>query len=132
MIRLEQNYRSTQTILDAANGVIEHNHGPQGQDACGPRAAWARRCASSASVDEESEALAVIDVVKREVARGHGLKEIAILYRTNAQSRALEDVFKMGSMPYQMIGSVRFYERAEVRDVLAYCKALANPADDSA
>jgi len=81
-------------------------------------------------VDDEAEALSVIELVRREVADGTPLKEIAILYRTNAQSRALEDVFKMGSMPYQIIGSVKFYERAEVRDVLAYCKALANPADD--
>ncbi len=65
----------------------------------------------------------------RRAPRGRARSDIAVLYRTNAQSRALEDVFKMGSMPYQIIGSVRFYERAEVRDVLAYCKAVANPSD---
>ena len=128
VIRLEQNYRSTQTILDAANGVIAHNMGRKGKNL------WTEgevgdKVRVTACLDEESEALSVIDLVKREVARGTSLKQIAILYRTNAQSRALEDVFKMGSMPYQIIGSVRFYERAEVRDVLAYCKAIVNPAD---
>ncbi|HEX6790693.1 MAG TPA: UvrD-helicase domain-containing protein [Candidatus Krumholzibacteria bacterium] len=129
LIRLEQNYRSTQTILDAANGVIEHNRSRKGKrlwtDAGG-----GEKVRVSASADDESEALSVIGIVRREVESGTALKEIAILYRTNAQSRALEDVFKMGSMPYQIIGSVKFYERAEVRDVLAYCKVLANPADD--
>jgi DNA helicase-2/ATP-dependent DNA helicase PcrA len=129
VIRLEQNYRSTQTILDAANGVIEHNRSRKG------KRLWTESGAGekvhlSASVDDESEALSVIEIVRKEVSAGTALKDIAILYRTNAQSRALEDVFKMGSMPYQIIGSVKFYERAEVRDVLAYCKALSNPADD--
>jgi DNA helicase-2/ATP-dependent DNA helicase PcrA len=129
VIRLEQNYRSTQTILDAANGVIEHNAGRKGKRLW-TEGGVGEKVRVAGSVDEEAEALAVLAAVKREVAAGTSLKDIAILYRTNAQSRALEDVFKMGSMPYQIIGSVRFYERAEVRDVLAYCKALANPADD--
>jgi DNA helicase-2/ATP-dependent DNA helicase PcrA len=129
LIRLEQNYRSTQTILDAANGVIEHNAGRKGKRLW-TEGAVGEKVRVKGSVDEEAEALTVLEAVKREVAAGVSLKDIAILYRTNAQSRALEDVFKMGSMPYQIIGSVRFYERAEVRDVLAYCKALVNPADD--
>ncbi len=128
VIRLEQNYRSTKTILDAANGVIAHNAGRKGKTLW-TDGAVGDKVRVTASIDEESEALAVIDLVKREVASGTSLKQIAILYRTNAQSRALEDVFKMGSMPYQIIGSVRFYERAEVRDVLAYCKAIVNPVD---
>jgi DNA helicase-2/ATP-dependent DNA helicase PcrA len=129
VIRLEQNYRSTQTILDAANGVIAHNVGRKGK-VLWTNGGVGEKVRVSGCVDEEAEALAVLSVVKQEVAAGVSLKEIAILYRTNAQSRALEDVFKLGSMPYQIIGSVRFYERTEVRDVLAYCKALANPADD--
>jgi DNA helicase-2/ATP-dependent DNA helicase PcrA len=128
VIRLEQNYRSTQTILDAANGVIAHNAGRKGKNL------WTdgdvgEKVRVTACSDEESEALTVLDMVKREVAAGASPRDIAILYRTNAQSRALEDVFKLGSMPYQIIGGVRFYERAEVRDVLAYCKAVGNPAD---
>jgi DNA helicase II / ATP-dependent DNA helicase PcrA len=128
LIRLEQNYRSTKTILDAANGVIAHNAGRKGKNLW-TDGAVGDKVRVTACLDEESEALAVIDLVKREVASGTSLKQIAILYRTNAQSRALEDVFKMGSMPYQIIGSVRFYERAEVRDILGYCKAIVNPAD---
>ncbi len=128
VIRLEQNYRSTKTILDAANGVIAHNAGRKGKNL------WTEgdvgeKVRVTACSDEESEALAVLDLVKREVAAGASPRDIAILYRTNAQSRALEDVFKLGSMPYQIIGGVRFYERAEVRDILAYCKAIVNPAD---
>jgi len=130
VIRLEQNYRSSQTILDAANGVIEHNRGRKGKRLWTDAGAG-EKVRVSASVDDESEALAVIEVVKREVEAGTSLKEIAVLYRTNAQSRALEEALVSHSkIPYQLIGSVKFYERAEVRDVLAYCKALANPADD--
>ncbi len=72
----------------------------------------------------------VLDTVKSLIGEGYSPKEIAVLYRTNAQSRALEDVFKLGSLPYQIIGGVRFYERMEIRDILAYCKLLANPSDD--
>ena len=128
VIRLEQNYRSTQTILDAANGVIAHNSSRKGKNLW-TEGAVGDKLRVTACADEESEALTVLDMVKREVAAGANPRDIAILYRTNAQSRALEDVFKMGSMPYQIIGGVRFYERAEVRDVLAYCKAVVNPAD---
>ena len=128
LIRLEQNYRSTKTILDAANGVIAHNAGRKGKNLW-TEGEVGEKVRVTACSDEESEAFTVIDLVKRAVAAGASPRDIAILYRTNAQSRALEDVFKMGSMPYQIIGGVRFYERAEVRDVLAYCKAVANPAD---
>jgi len=129
LIRLEQNYRSTQTILDAANGLIAHNAGRKG------KRLWTDgevgdKLRVIGAADEEAEARTVLDLVKREVNAGVNLREIAILYRTNAQSRTIEDAFKMGSLPYQIIGSVRFYERAEVRDILAYCKVLVNPADD--
>ena len=80
-------------------------------------------------MDEEGEAMNVIGAVREHIDAGVSLKEIAILYRTNAQSRALEDVLKMSSVPYQIIGSVRFYERMEVRDILAYCKVLVNTSD---
>jgi DNA helicase-2/ATP-dependent DNA helicase PcrA len=129
VVRLEQNYRSTQTILDAANYVIAHNKGRKGKNL------WTdlgtgERAGLLVSMDEETEAINVLDAVKSLVAAGYSPREIAVLYRTNAQSRALEDVFKLGSVPYQIIGGVRFYERMEVRDILAYCKLLANPSDD--
>ena len=130
VIRLEQNYRSTQTILDAANGVIEHNRGRKGKRLW-TDSGQGEKVHISASPDDESEAMAMIQIVKREIESGTPLKEIAVLYRTNAQSRALEEqLVSHSKIPYQLIGSVKFYERAEVRDVLAYCKALANPADD--
>ncbi len=98
VIRLEQNYRSTKTILEAANGVIAHNAGRKG------KTLWTDgevgdKVRVTACLDEESEALAVMDLVKREVVAGTNLKQIAILYRTNAQSRALEDVFVESSVP---------------------------------
>jgi DNA helicase-2/ATP-dependent DNA helicase PcrA len=130
VIRLEQNYRSTQTILDAANGVIEHNRGRKGKRLW-TDAGEGEKVRVSASADDESEALSAIEIVKREVEAGVPLRDIAILYRTNAQSRALEEkLVEYSKIPYQLIGTVKFYERAEVRDVLAYCKVLANPADD--
>jgi DNA helicase-2/ATP-dependent DNA helicase PcrA len=129
VIRLEQNYRSTQTILDAANHLIANNVGRKGKELWtdGERG---DNIGLIVSMDEESEAMNVLHAVKTLVDDGAALKDIAVLYRTNAQSRSLEDVLKLGSMPYQIIGSVRFYERAEVRDILAYCKLLANPADN--
>jgi len=128
VIRLEQNYRSTKTVLEAANHVIAHNVGRKGKNL------WTEgeqgdKLRVLVSMDEEGEAVNVLQTVREELERGTALKDIAVLYRTNAQSRALEDVLKMGSLPYQIIGSVRFYERMEVRDILAYCKVLANPDD---
>lgn len=129
VIRLEQNYRSTQIILDAANQVIAHNVGRKGKElwTAGERG---EKLGLIVSMDEEAEAMNVLHTVKALVADGINLRDIAVLYRTNAQSRALEDVLKLGSLPYQIIGGVRFYERVEVRDILAYCKLLVNPADD--
>ncbi|UCH83571.1 MAG: UvrD-helicase domain-containing protein [Candidatus Latescibacterota bacterium] len=129
VIRLEQNYRSTQTILDAANHVIAHNRGRRGKNL------WTdgeqgEKVGLIVSMDEETEAMNVLHAVNSLVGEGHGLRDIAVLYRTNAQSRALEDVLKLGGLPYQIIGAVRFYERMEVRDILAYCKLLTNNADD--
>jgi DNA helicase-2/ATP-dependent DNA helicase PcrA len=129
VIRLEQNYRSCQTILDAANQVIANNRGRKGKNLWtdGERG---ERVGLLVSMDEESEAMNVLHSVRTLVGDGVDLRDIAVLYRTNAQSRALEDVLKIGSLPYQIIGSVGFYERMEIRDLLAYCKLLANPADD--
>jgi DNA helicase-2/ATP-dependent DNA helicase PcrA len=128
IVRLEQNYRSSQTILDAANQVIANNVGRKGKNLWtdGDRG---EKVNLIVSMDEESEAMNVLHAVTELVGSGVALRDIAVLYRTNAQSRALEDVLKLGSTPYQIIGSVRFYERAEIRDLLAYCKLIANPAD---
>ncbi len=128
LIRLEQNYRSTGTILRAANQVIGFNRARKGKNL------WTdgeegEKIRLMESLDEEAEAVNILNVVHELAESGYQYRDIAVLYRTNAQSRAIEDVMKMGGVPYQIIGSVRFYERAEVRDVLAYCKVIANPAD---
>jgi DNA helicase-2/ATP-dependent DNA helicase PcrA len=128
VIRLERNYRSTQTILDAANHVIAYNKSRKGKNL------WTdgekgEKVKLIVSMDEETEASNILQAVRTLIDEGLERKDIAILYRTNAQSRVLEDEFKRGSLPYQIIGSVRFYDRMEVRDILAYCKLLNNPAD---
>ncbi|NIM19073.1 MAG: UvrD-helicase domain-containing protein [Candidatus Latescibacteria bacterium] len=128
VIRLERNYRSTRTILDAANHVIAFNKGRKGKNL------WTddeegEKVKLVVSMDEETEAMNVLQTVLSLLEKGLERKDIAVLYRTNAQSRALEDVLKRGSVPYQIIGSVSFYDRMEVRDILAYCKLICNPSD---
>ena len=128
LIRLERNYRSTQTILDAANHVIACNQRRKGKNLW-TDSGQGEKIKLIVSMDEETEASNILLSIQTLIERGLELKDIAVLYRTNAQSRALEDVLKRGSLPYQIIGTVRFYDRMEVRDVLAYCKLLNNPAD---
>lgn len=128
LIRLERNYRSTQTILEAANHVIAHNKSRKGKNL------WTdgdkgEKVKLIISMDEETEAANILQTIRSLLEKGLQRKDVAVLYRTNAQSRVLEDELKRGSLPYQIIGSVRFYDRMEVRDILAYCKLLNNPAD---
>jgi len=129
IVKLEQNYRSTQVILDAAYHVIKANPN---------RAAkrlWTERGGGSKLVvaqtyDEQEEAQAVAREALRLVAEGdHRLADIAVLYRTNAQSRALEEVLLRRGVPYRLIGGLRFYERREVKDVMAYLRLIANPQE---
>lgn len=128
LIRLERNYRSTQTILDAANHVIACNKRRKGKNLW-TDSGEGEKVKLIVSMDEETEASNILQTVHSLTEKGLQLKDIAVLYRTNAQSRTLEDVLKRGSLPYQIIGSVRFYDRMEVRDILAYCKLLNNSAD---
>ncbi len=128
LIRLERNYRSTQTILDAANHVIACNKRRKGKNLW-TDSGEGEKIKLVVSMDEETEASNILQAVHSLAGKGLQLKDIAVLYRTNAQSRALEDVLKRGSLPYKIIGTVRFYDRMEVRDILAYCKLLNNPAD---
>ncbi|RKZ16280.1 ATP-dependent DNA helicase PcrA [bacterium] len=129
VIRLEQNYRSTPVVLRAANEVIAHNRRRKGKNL------WSDRSGGPPlelwwSEDEEDEAAQVRDRIRRLLAETDASrKHIVILYRTNAQSRALEDALRRESIPYQIIGGTRFYERREVRDLLAYLKVILNPAD---
>ena len=129
-ILLEQNYRSTQTILTAANSVIGHNKGRK------PKKLWSdagdgARIVGYVADDEHDEARFVSEEIDRLTDEGGARPaDVAVFYRTNAQSRVFEEVFIRVGMPYKVVGGVRFYERREVRDALAYLRMLVNPADE--
>ncbi|MBX9685830.1 MAG: ATP-dependent helicase [Candidatus Obscuribacterales bacterium] len=131
MIKLEENYRSTSTILDAANSIIKNNT---------ERIDKVLRCNKgkggkirvNAGSDEIDEAYFVAEEMKRLQARGISLSDCAILYRTNSLSRAIEEVLVRSHIPYTMIGGTRFYERAEIKDVISYLKFIYNPLDSQA
>ncbi|MFG2603748.1 DNA helicase PcrA [Streptomyces sp. NPDC048514] len=128
-ILLEQNYRSTQTILSAANAVIERNESRR------PKNLWTNagqgaQITGYVADTEHDEAQFVADEIDRLTdAREAKAGDVAVFYRTNAQSRVFEEVFIRVGLPYKVVGGVRFYERKEVRDVLAYLRVLANPED---
>jgi DNA helicase-2/ATP-dependent DNA helicase PcrA len=128
-ILLEQNYRSTQTILNAANAVIEHNRGRK------PKNLWSdagmgARIVGYVADDERDEARFVSGEIDTLTDAGSRPGDVAVFYRTNAQSRVFEEVFIRLGMPYRVVGGVRFYERREVRDALAYLRMLVNPDDE--
>ncbi|WP_295660672.1 DNA helicase PcrA [uncultured Nocardioides sp.] len=128
-ILLEQNYRSTQTILNAANSVIGNNLSRK------PKRLWSEagegeRIVGYVGDDEHDEARFVSEEIDKLVDTGVRPADVAVFYRTNAQSRVFEEVFIRTGQPYKVVGGVRFYERREVRDALAYLRMLANPADE--
>jgi DNA helicase II / ATP-dependent DNA helicase PcrA len=131
VIPLTRNYRSTRTILSAANAVIAHNRGRTPKDLW-TEAADGPQITRYHATDEQDEALAVVREVEDHVRRDGSLDDVAIFYRTNAQSRVLEDALMRLSVPYRVVGGVRFYERREVKDVLGYLQLIANPDDDVA
>ncbi|TXL90248.1 DNA helicase PcrA [Streptomyces sp. IB2014 016-6] len=128
-ILLEQNYRSTQTILSAANAVIERNESRR------PKNLWTNAGAGAlitgyVADTEHDEAQFVADEIDRMTDASEAKAgDVAVFYRTNAQSRVFEEIFIRVGLPYKVVGGVRFYERKEVRDVLAYLRVLANPED---
>ena len=129
VVRLEENYRSTQVILDAANAVVKNNHERLGKDL------WTKKEAGESvrlyrAPDEESEAWYAAEVIHEAVRQGRRLADCAVLYRTNAQSRAFEMAMARAGISYRLVGGKRFYERKEVKDVLAYLRVVFNPADD--
>jgi DNA helicase-2/ATP-dependent DNA helicase PcrA len=131
VVRLEQNYRSTQTILSAANAVVSHNRGRKS------KSLWTDLGDGDPIrvrelPDEHAEARFVAAEVQRMVDEGTSRAEIAIFYRTNAQSRVLEDMLVRGQIAYQVIGGTKFYERAEIRDAMGYLTFLVNPQDAGA
>src|SRR6266487_2604603 len=132
LVRLEQNYRSTQIILDAANGIIAENTARLGKTLFTEKQGGAPVTLLS-TADERDEAEWLANEFARRAADGDIAYEgMAILYRTNAQSRPLEEAFRFRGIPYRLIGAISFYERREVKDLLAYLRLIANPADDEA
>jgi DNA helicase-2/ATP-dependent DNA helicase PcrA len=132
LIRLEENYRSTQIVLDAANGVIAENSGRIGKTLT-TRRRGGETVTLVAAADERDEAEWVVrELQKRSAASDWSYNEMAVLYRTNSQSRALEEAFRRAGVPYRLIGAISFYERREVKDLLAYLRLIANPADNEA
>jgi DNA helicase-2/ATP-dependent DNA helicase PcrA len=128
VIKLEQNYRSTQTILSAANGVISNNRSRK------EKSLWSELGEGDPVhvrelEDEHAEARFVVSEIERLVDEGGSRDDVAVFYRANAQSRVLEDMLVRYGVPYQVIGGTRFYERAEIKDALAYLTLLVNQAD---
>ncbi len=130
VITLDQNFRSTQTILDAANAVIANNVSRK------PKTLWTdggagEKITRYRAEDEHDEAEWVVHEIGR-LRREYGLRwgEVAVFYRTNSQSRALEEAMVHGEVPYKVVGGTKFYDRREVRDVLAYLRVLVNPDDE--
>jgi len=126
--RLEQNYRSTGRILQAANRVIAHNKQRKGKNLWTSGSDGDLLCEEE-FFDDEDEAARLVDIVRAETSAGMTRGDVTVLYRTNAQSRVLEDGLRRASLPYQIVGSLHFYDRKEVRDLMAYLKLVANPAD---
>jgi DNA helicase II / ATP-dependent DNA helicase PcrA len=128
VVKLEQNYRSTQTILDAANAVIRNNRGQK------PKSLWTDIGQGDPIKireldDEHAEARYVTGEIQRLVDEGASRSEIAVFYRTNSQSRVLEDTLVRAEIAYQVIGGTKFYDRAEIKDAIAYLTVLVNPQD---
>jgi DNA helicase-2/ATP-dependent DNA helicase PcrA len=129
IVILDQNYRSTETILDAANSVIANNTKRT------PKNLWSDRgrgvpIMRYEAEDEHDEAGYVVDEIERLQADGFNLSDMAVFYRTNAMSRVIEDVFVRRAIPYTVVGSVKFYDRKEIKDAVAYLRAVVNPADE--
>jgi len=131
-VKLEENYRSTQTILAAANAIISNN------ETRAPKSLWTQNTPGTpirlyAAATDREEGAFVANTIREMTRSGDGnYSDFAVLYRTNAQSRIVEDQLVMQGVPYRLFGGVRFYERMEIKDVLAYLKAIHNPADDLA
>ena len=131
VVRLEQNYRSTQTILQAANGVIAHNSGRLGKEL------WTAGDSGEpiqlyAGFNEQDEARFIVEQLQAWVSNGHPRRSVAILYRSNAQSRILEEALLRSDVPYRIYGGQRFYERLEIRNAMAYLRLLVSRGDDAA
>ncbi len=129
-IRLEQNYRSTQTILDAANAVIGHNTKRKGKELWTGNGTGGKIKVITA-YDENDEARLIVDeIIEQNSVFGHKFSDIAVLYRMNAQSNSIEHILTRNSIPYRIIGGLRFYDRQEIKDALSYLAVINNPSDE--
>ncbi len=128
VIRLEQNYRSTQNILDAANGIISHNQARKGKTLWTANGTG-EKIQRKETADDLNEATFVVRTVSDNVAAGAKFSDHAVLYRTNAQSGPIERNFARAGIPYRIVGGLKFYDRKEVKDIIAYLAVINNPAD---
>ena len=129
LVKLEQNYRSTQRILRAANAVIARNTDRE------PKELWTDNPEGDAilvvrTMDERDEARLVLRGLRELTSQGHRLSDVAVFYRTHAQSRVIEESLRSANIGYRIVGGMRFYDRAEVKDLLAYLRVMTNPVDD--
>jgi DNA helicase-2/ATP-dependent DNA helicase PcrA len=131
VIRLEENYRSTAPILALANDVISANESRRGKTLRATRAGGEPVVLLEAA-DDRDEAEAVAEAARQWQATRGGWRDCAVLYRTNAQSRAMEEAMRRAGIPYRLVGAVRFYDRREIKDLVAWLRLVANPADDEA
>ena len=129
VILLEQNYRSTQNILDAAMAIIDKNTNRRKKDLFTDRGPG-EKISITEAYDEREQAVFVVDIIRQQIAdKKANPEDFAIMYRTNAQSRLLEEAFLSANMPYKLVGAQRFYGRREVKDIIAYLRIVANPGD---
>ena len=129
VIKLEENYRSTDTILNHANQLIEHNRNRLGKNLRGTRHKG-DSVKLYESHDENEETRKLVDDIKKLLLAGECASDIAILFRVNALSRSLEEGFNKAGLPYKLVGGMKFYERAEIKDLIAYFRILTNPTDN--
>ena len=129
VIRLEQNYRSTQNILDAANSVIKNNYGRKGKKLWTDKGEGEKINVYKAA-NEYEEASFIAEKIAQMVRDGYSYNDMAVLYRANASSRILEEVFMRKALPYRVLSGLRFYDRKEIRDMIAYLRLIKNPDDD--
>ncbi|MDF2935013.1 MAG: ATP-dependent helicase PcrA [Paenibacillaceae bacterium] len=128
-ILLEQNYRSTSTILNAANKVIANNSGRKSKNLWSDKGEGAKIQVYQGDSEHE-EGYYVVSQIKKGLTQGRKYRDYAILYRTNAQSRVIEEILIKSEVPYQIVGGIKFYDRKEIKDILAYLRLISNPDDD--
>ena len=132
LIKLERNYRSTENIVQAANSIISRNKNRIPKTIYSENGAGDKVCIISAYTDKDESAKVVKEIFKLRRQHHISLDQVAILYRTNAQSRAFEDALRNAALPYRVYGGLSFYQRKEIKDIIAYCRVVCNPQDEEA